>query len=254
MAAGQLRKRGSERRRLPNNTSSFPRKRESGGGRPQYRPVFPCGNAAMDSRFRGNDEDVTSAQGLDFFGVRSRLGGCLFGSMSGGSAGRRRDDRAPRFDPACRCSDMFVPRKSVRGNRAALTMAAGQLRKRGSERRRLPNNTSSFPRKRESGGGRPQYRPVFPCGNAAMDSRFRGNDEALSEGYRLPPRHFFGAPTVVARDIRFPRMPESGNYRCRGGFSQFRRALSCSDGGFGNVARRRERDPAAGEAGYAEVS
>ena len=45
--------------------------------------------------------------------------------------------------------------------------------------------------------------PLFVRGIQFLHTLFRGNDEVLSEGYRLPPRHFFGAPTVVVRDIRF---------------------------------------------------
>ncbi len=38
-----------------------------------------------------------------------------------------------------------------------------------------------------------------------LHALFRGNDDVLSNGCCLPPRHFFGAPTVAARAVRFLR-------------------------------------------------
>ena len=68
---------------------------------------------------------------------------------------------------------------------------------------RIADNASSFPRKRESGGGRPQCRPgvltlqripafagMTSVCNAvrSLHMPLRGNEEVLSEGCRLPPR------------------------------------------------------------------
>ena len=84
-------------------------------------------------------------------------------------------------------------------------MTDGSPRCRHCKRQYPSNNTSSFPRKRESGAAARKTNLLFSCGNAALDSRFRGNDEVLSEGYCRPLCRLFGAPTVVARSLRFPR-------------------------------------------------
>ena len=59
---------------------------------------------------------------------------------------------------------------------------------------------------------------------------------------------------MFVRPFDFFTCPFVGITEARGGCSQFRHALSYADGGFGNVVKRRERDAAAGDMSYAEVS
>ena len=62
--------------------------------------------------------------------------------------------------------------------------------------------SSSFPRKRESSlaASQEKHRRVFRT--AALDSRFRGNDEVLFDGYCLLQCRYFRDPTVVVGAVR----------------------------------------------------
>ena len=61
---------------------------------------------------------------------------------------------------------------------------------------------SSHARKRESrGGARKSVRRLY-CGAAGLDSRFRGNDEVLSAGYRPSLPRLFGVAAVTCEGCR----------------------------------------------------
>ena len=101
---------------------------------------------------------------------------------------------------------------------------------------------SSFPRKRESGAGRPP-----------ADSRFRGNDEVIIRGFRLSLRQFLCRPFCGRHSSSFPRKRESGAgvrlripafagmTRCCRRVSVFRRGDSCVALP-ANIALRHSRD------------
>ena len=55
----------------PHYSSSFPRKRESGGGARKTLQRLCCETTRLDSRFRGNDEVLVGSR--DFF-TRSKAG------------------------------------------------------------------------------------------------------------------------------------------------------------------------------------
>ena len=172
--------------------SSHARKRESGGGRPLYRRGFSYVNAATDSRFRGNDEVLSYVYYLPprhFFGVPAavmRSDGFFTHSFAGMTK--------------CYWRIIVFCRAEPFGARTVMVRA-------------IPTNTRHS---RESGnpGAAVRYIGTLYYGNAATDSRFRGNDEVLSYGYYLPPRHFFGVPAAVMRSDGFFTHSFAGITKC----------------------------------------
>ena len=62
---------------------------------------------------------------------------------------------------------------------------------------------SSHARTRESRGGARKIFRCFSCGNGRLDSRFRGNDEALFDNCCLLRCRYFRDPTVIVRALQF---------------------------------------------------
>ena len=89
-----------------------------------------------------------------------------------------------------------------RAKKSNLPATLCRFRERGCEEVERPCYSSSFPRKRESSlaASQEKHRRVFRT--AALDSRFRGNDEVLFDGYCLLQCRHFRDPTVVVGAVR----------------------------------------------------
>ena len=87
---------------------------------------------------------------------------------------------------------------------------------------------------------------VFTCSLAGMTKYYRRVMSSTALSFRESDRPGESRP-ISSRALSRERWRENG-------FLQFHYASLCSAGGFGNVVKARERDPAASETGYAEVS
>ena len=179
MTDGSPRCRYCKRKYPPNNTLSFPRKRESRGGCPQYRLGFSYGKrrkqipafAGMTSicksarflhtLFRGNDEVLFDG----YFLLQYRRLGDPSVTMRGARFLHTPESGNDEVLPeGCR-----LPRRRFSGAPTIAVRDVGLLYALEGGREKVARRlySSSFPRKRESGGGRPQYRRGFSYGNAA---------------------------------------------------------------------------------------
>ena len=178
----------------PANSSSFPRKRESRGGRVKDSPMFYCGSAAWISAFEHVKKLKHPTNTSSF--PRKRESSLVVPQYN-----RRRILRAPPPDSRFRvCEEIEKP--------PLLFVIPAKERVKKSK---SPHYSSSFPRKRESRGSARKTLRQFSCRDSGLDSRFRGNDEVLSAGYRPSLPRLFGAPAVTCDGAEFLHTLFRGN-------------------------------------------
>ncbi len=198
----------------PHHSSSFPRKRESGGGRPQCRPGVLTARripafAGMTKNYRrvavsrraeepGGAEDNNPPITL----VYSREGACEENERPHHSSSFPRKRESGGGRPQCRpgvltpqripafagmtsvCNAVGFFHILLRGNEEVLSEGCRLPPRRGIRRRRR----QQFVIPAKAGIRRRSPAISARCSYGATDSRFRGNDEELSEDCRFPPR------------------------------------------------------------------